>query len=194
MHTVRSERESHAACGSRLAGRWSKTRSLGGYEVQNFAIRWKMVKNPPASNFFSPNHIDFDFNRNFLIVNVNVWMNFVNVWKRQKVNFLHFERKTQKQEKMCWWVPSFCPLFFSTSNQPFFHVWKPSKTSWHQEVSIKIKADVVGGKSCLLGRFLPHFPVGGEFQPLASYSKFDASNVTFVRLNFRSFYRQTPYP
>ena len=72
-------------------------------------------------------------------------------------------KKNEKQEKMRWWRPHFVFEFFKSKAFPFY-VSKDSKSSFKQNVSIKIQSRSGSEKKLLTGGvFLNHFSAVAEF-------------------------------
>ena len=84
---------------------------------------------------------------------------FLNVFKPKNVNVLNL-KKIQKQGKMCSWRHHFVFDVFQIEKIHFFYVWKRSKTSLNQKVSMKIKVSVVWRKKVAGWRDLFTIPSG----------------------------------
>ena len=109
---------------------------------------------------FSPNHIDFDFNRYSSIV--GSFRMYSNV---KKEIFLIWKKSERRQDLLV--TSSFCFSFFQIQNIYFFTFEYIEKAVQNQGGSIKIKVEVVW-KEKDAGAFFT-FPAGGGFQPLVSY-------------------------
>ena len=99
---------------------------LNGYEArgQNSPDPLEMVKKPSASNFFSPSHIDSDFNRYSLS-----WASFWMYSKVKNSDFFNFKKIKKQNEGAtrhifpCFW------FFFQIQSVLLVHVWIHSKTT-----------------------------------------------------------------
>ena len=106
----------------------------------------EMVKNPPPSNLFSPNHTRLSFESTRLDSSY-----FVECFQNVKIIFFIWKTKRGRHQHIfsTFWN------FFSNSKDLFFDIHKRFK---NQRVSIKISVDVVREqKGCWLADFLPFF-------------------------------------
>ena len=110
-----------------------------------------MVRNPPASNFPSENHIELDSNR-FSLISGSFW-----VCASKKSQCFEFERKFETSKKGVY-DALIVLLVFSNSKRLLFYVWIHSKTTQNQGVSIKISNSMwFGDEMFFAGGFLTIF-------------------------------------
>ena len=111
-------------------------------KVEKVAIHGKVVKNPPASSFFS-NHIDFDFKR-YSLISYGVWM-----FSNAKKTCFEFEKKSERKKTVLV-APHFVFGFFKFKTIYFFTFKYIQKLAQIKGVSTKME---IWKKCCLLANF-----------------------------------------